>query len=65
MRMNAQQQREQCPVKIDQEYQGGKVIFICGDPQGWSVTTKHERIGVTVGLVGMPIHREETHQIDA
>lgn len=60
----AQEQRERCPVKIGQIYRGGKVIFICGDPRGWDIWTKHERIGITVGLVGIPIHREEHVRID-
>ena len=63
--MNAQQQRERCPVKIGQTYQGGKVIYILGDKAGWDIFTKHERIGSMSELFDYPVHREEHHRIDA
>ena len=62
--MKAQEQRERCPVRIGQTYQNGTVTYILGDSKGWDIWTKHEHIGTTVGLVGMPIHREVLHRVN-
>ena len=62
--MGAEQIRESCPVKIGQQYKGGKVIFIIGDSDGYDVWTKHEQIGITSGLIKMPIHRKVYHRIN-
>ena len=63
--MNAQQQRDRCPVCIGDTYQDGKVLYILGCSQGWDVWTKHKQIDNYTGLVGEPAHREVQHWIDA
>jgi len=62
--MKAEQIRLLCPVKIGQQYKGGKVIFILGDSDGYDIWTKHEQIGSYSGLIDMPIHREVHHRIN-
>ena len=62
--MKAEQIRALCPVKIGQQYKGGKVTFIIGDSGGYDIWTKHEQVGITSGLIDMPIHREVQHRID-
>ena len=62
--MKAKQIRALCPVKIGQQYKGGKVIYIIGNSDGYDVWTKHEQIGTASGLINMPIHREVQHRIN-
>lgn len=62
--MKAAQIRKLCPVKIGQQYKGGRVIYIIGDTDGYDVWTKHKQIGVMSGLVPIPIHREIYHRIN-
>ena len=41
--MKAKQIRVLCPVKIGQQYKGGRVIFIIGDSDGYDVWTRQEQ----------------------